>query len=102
MTDRDLMELVLKKITAMESTMASKDELAEIKTTMATKDDLAEIKATMATKDDIARLERLINGTMEIVEATYREVEQNTAAISILAGRLLRQEADMQILKKAR
>ena len=44
MTDRDLLDTILKRLDAMAANMATKDELDEIKANMATKNDIADIK----------------------------------------------------------
>lgn len=58
------------------------------------------IMSQAATKDGIAHLEYLSNSAMDIIEATYREVESASRAIDILAGKMVRQEVELQKLKQ--
>ncbi|UNC91638.1 hypothetical protein [Candidatus Contubernalis alkaliaceticus] len=53
MTDRQLLEAILNKISEIDANMATKKELAEVKANMATKDELAEVKADVKSIQEI-------------------------------------------------
>jgi hypothetical protein len=94
MTDRELLELLVQKVTGLEQKMATKDDLQSVKQDL---------------KADIAKLERLANGSMEIIEKTYQELEQFSETQKLhavwlrrLAADTAQNEAEIALLKKAK
>ena len=71
---------------------------------------LVKIESTMATKEDIARLDDKIeqfgqvqqNDVYGLLKAINEKTDRFEAKVDILAHRLLEQEVDIQILKRAK
>ncbi len=106
------MEEILKQILGEIRNM--KADIQNIKANMATKDDIANMAtkddiANMATKDDIAAIKNMLNGAMDIIEATYHEVERVSEIVNVhseiikdLSARSIQHDAEIKLLKQAR
>jgi hypothetical protein len=93
MTDRELLELVLTKVTSMD-------------------DRLTSVEQNMATKEDITRLENKIDavavagqqdvmGMLKHIEKKTDGIERVEFKLDVLNRRIFEQEADINMLKEA-
>ena len=104
MTDRELLEAILGKIAGMETSMATKEELTEIRTNMATKDELAEVRTNMATKEELTEIRTNMATKEELAEVRTNmatkgeltEIRTNMATKGELAG----VENDLKFVKE--
>lgn len=90
MTDRELLELVLEKVTNMEVEQQSM------------KKDISLIKETMATKEDVADMPAMKVATFEISDTVKRiEVtqEKHELTLDLLSRRSIDQEAALKRIK---
>lgn len=108
MTDRELLELLLKKFSGVEEQLSGIDKrLSNVESNMATKADIEQIIGEQQ-KDIKAMLEL----TNKKLDAKSDELLHNTAAkdsaerietkIDILTHRVLAQDGEIQLLKKAK
>ena len=106
MTDRELLELVLAKITSVE------DRVASVEGRLVSVDGrLTSVEQNMATKEDIARLENKIDavavvgkqdvmGMLKHIEKKTDGIERVEFKLDVLNRRIFEQEADINMLKE--
>ncbi|MFM9278494.1 hypothetical protein [Paenibacillus jiagnxiensis] len=85
--NEEILKQILQKLEYLETTMATKDDLAMMADKMATKEELAAIAANMATKEELAAIAANM-ATKDDLDATNEKLTQLTSDVALIAKKL--------------